>query len=366
MIVLHIAPINTERVNGFRFSVPALVNSQNEFNSDVNSSLASISKFEINKIQKTKLTNFFEDIDKFEPPFNKPDIVIFHGVYFLKYLKLSKQLKEKKIPYLIVPRVSLTEGAQSQKKLKKVLGNILLFNNFIKGAQAIHYLTKNEYYTSKRMNRKNGEYFISGNGCTILNEKEKPISSKKKFLNVTFLGRFDINHKGLDLLIESIKDIKSELMMNNVKFNLYGSDYKNNKQILMDKITEYNISEIVTLHNPIFDEMKKKVLTESDLFIAPSRFEGHPMAVIEALSYGIPCIVTKNTNVLDLILEYNAGWEIQLNKDDISKVLKEVILINSYDIKEKQNNAMKLAKENYSWEMISKQTIKIYSDLLNK
>ena len=36
---------------------------------------------------------------------------------------------------------------------------------------------------------------------------------------------------------------------------------------------------------------------EFDLFIHTFRFEGHPIAVLEALSYGIPCLLTPGTNM---------------------------------------------------------------------
>ena len=46
------------------------------------------------------------------------------------------------------------------------------------------------------------EYFIVPNGIDIPNEYRKNINEN---LNITFIGRYDVNHKGLDILIESIK-----------------------------------------------------------------------------------------------------------------------------------------------------------------
>ena len=58
------------------------------------------------------------------------------------------ELNRLNIPYIIIPRGSLTTSAQSIKPIKKKIGNILCFNSFVKKSVAIQYLTLDEYKTS--------------------------------------------------------------------------------------------------------------------------------------------------------------------------------------------------------------------------
>ena len=88
----------------------------------------------------------------------------------MEYIKLYKKLIQKKIPYVIVPRASLTLEAQQQRYLKKKIGNLLYFNKFIYNASKIHYLTENEMKFSKAFRK---EYFIVPNGIDIPNEYRK-------------------------------------------------------------------------------------------------------------------------------------------------------------------------------------------------
>lgn len=363
MNVLHIAPINTNRVNGFRFSVPGLVSAQNK--AGVKAALFNVEKPELFDEEKLEKKDFqiFQDnkimINKIDAPYNKPDIVVFHGVYIIEYLNIYKQLIKGNIPYIIVPRVSLTKGAQSQKRFKKKISNILFFNRFINKASAIHYLTNNEKRLSSNFKKKS---FVVGNGIDLPEIKNKYVNEKA---NLIYIGRYDINHKGLDLLMLAIKSIKDILKDKKVQINLYGSDFKGGKSKLQDFIDRYKLGEIVKINEAVFGSEKDNILRDSDIFLATSRFEGHPMAVIEAMSYGIPCILTDGTNMLEDLVEYDAGWTTKLNPDNIAesiiKALKSPIEANK-----KGKNARKLIEENYTWDKVAEKTIEFYTKIIRE
>lgn len=230
MNILHIAPINMYEANGFRFSVPGLTSAQNKVKG-ITAALLNIEAYD--KVDEHEICEFefkffpkYIDFEELENPFNKPDIVIFHGVYHPIYLKVYKRLKKLDIPYVIVPRVSLTEGAQKQKYLKKKLGNAFWFKRFINNAAMIHYLTVNEKELSKRFKK---ESFIVGNGIKLPNKEGKGLSENR---NITFIGRYDLNHKGLDILVDSIVTIKKELSTKGIKIRFFGSDFRGGKLIL--------------------------------------------------------------------------------------------------------------------------------------
>jgi glycosyltransferase involved in cell wall biosynthesis len=106
-------------------------------------------------------------------------------------------------------------------------------------------------------------------------------------------------------------------------------------------------------------------LLNSDVFILTSRFEGHPMALIEALSYGLPCLITRGTNMLEEVQDANAGWvcEISCNsiKDGIIQMLNDVDRLQN-----KSNNAITLSSK-YDWKLIAKSLHKqLFESIINK
>ena len=68
------------------------------------------------------------------------------------------------------------------------------------------------------------------------------------------------------------------------------------------------IETVATIVDEIAGKAKEELLLNTDLFIMTSRLEGHPMGLIEALAYGVPCLVSRGTNMYDEVLSSNAGW----------------------------------------------------------
>lgn len=207
-----------------------------------------------------------------------PELVVFHGFYHLEMVLLSKILIKKRIPYIIVPHGSLTKKAQQIKRLKKIIGNILLFNKFLKKAKAVQVLSKNEYQESKIENEK----FIETNGINI------PDKSKSKFsanaINFVYIGRIDILIKGLDLLFDAIIRQKEFLRKNNCKFFIYGPQSKDFYR-LQEILHKECLQDLIVLKREVYGEEKVQALLNADIFIQTSRTEAMPMGILEALSY---------------------------------------------------------------------------------
>lgn len=297
----------------------------------------------------------------FPTPFNKPDLIVFEQFYsFAKKIFLLKSIIKSKIPYIIIPRGELTNKAQNQKFLKKRIANLLFFYKFAKYATAIQYLTKQEQFDSG--NKWNKKSFISSNGVSLPSLGSKIFNINK--IRVVYIGRIDKYHKGLDLLIEACNKIQTSLRNFNFTIELYGTDRINDTPSLCNLIDKYNLKDIFSFEPAVFGEDKIKILQKADVFIMTSRFEGHPMGLIEALAYGLPCLVTTGTNMREEITNFNAGWTADTTVDSIAKALKKMISERSL-FEQKSTNAKKLAIQ-YDWNKIAKKSHEIYKKIIRE
>ena len=172
--------------------------------------------------------------------------------------------------------------------------------------------------------------------------------------------------KGLDLLVEAVKQKEELVRRNNCIFNLYGphTEYAaNDINTLRNIIEERNISDIVFINGPAIAEEKKNTLLKTDVFIQCSRSEAMGLSIAEALSYGVPSIVTYTTTMGDFIDKYDAGWSCQTTIESIANAIEKAVL-EKHLLKEKSKNAINLVKSEFLWENVAKDALENYKKFI--
>ena len=92
--------------------------------------------------------------------------------------------------------------------------------------------------------------------------------------------------KGFDTLIKSFQ--KSYQKNNSLRLRIIGEGHlRKNLENLLIKLNLENVVELPGLCPNPPDEFNR-----SDIFILSSRFEGSPNALLEAMTFGLPCIST--------------------------------------------------------------------------
>jgi Glycosyltransferase len=161
----------------------------------------------------------------------------------------------------------------------------------------------------------------NGIDITKIGKRKNRFDGKFKFVTVARLSK----QKGLDVLLESIK----ELLQRKVeKFHLtiYGDGEE--EEYLKQKTIELNIVEYVTFAGWIDDVNES--LQKYDAFVLPSRYEGMPIALLEAMAAKLPCIATDVSGNTEL-LEYGK-FGMLVHKESIND-LTEAMYKMIYDYK---------------------------------
>lgn len=355
MIILHLTDIKKKNGNGVSEAVKCYVKYESKlaqtalYNLNSNLDVDSVQEFNFND---------YHCIDDLPEPFNKPDIVVFNEVYKLEYLKFARFCIKKNIPYVIIPHGCLVDVAQKNRKLKKTIGNLFLFNKFVKNASAIQFLNIQE---KERTHFKYKKAIISGNGTDSFVRKTNHKTSK----NMVYIGRYSIYHKGLDLMVEMCYKYNDWFRNNNVQIELYGRTTRNDEDMLKNAIREKNIEDIVLIKGSIYGEQKIELLRNSYGFIQTSRHEGQPMGIIEALANGLPCIVTTGTTFAEFVNDNNCGYGIDFDVDELYNAILK-LYHNSDKRNEYGNNAVKFASKYFEWNNIILKLLKQYENIISE
>ncbi len=359
MVILYITCLVGNTSAGLTYSIPAQVTAQAAIDTVkwVNLNDAALDAWERTGCYQAFGKQKQFHVSSMEPPFNKPDLVVFESFNHIEHVRISKELSRMGIPYVIVPRSTLTKGAQRVKPLKKILGNALYLKAFARKALAIQYLTEQEFVDSG--NSWNDQHIIIPNGVNMRPQREVTGEIKR----IVFIGRFNVNHKGIDLFIEACGRNKDLIKEKNIIIDMYGSRNDGEMNQVKALIQNNQMQGLINPFDTVFDEEKEKILMSSDVFVLTSRFEGLPMGLLEAMSYSLPCFVSRGTNMADQVAKFNAGWACESNVDSIAQKLKEMLLDEPSTVKEKASQAYKLAEE-YNWNKLAENAHDQYVSLI--
>ncbi|ATI62348.1 MULTISPECIES: glycosyltransferase [Bacillus] len=351
MKVLHITATHLNKYGGIPVVLEKLVKHQNEI-IGTKSLVLSVK----NEVAQLK-SNFFHfrsdynEIEEFIKDYN-PDVTVFHGLYFIEYVKVMKILSSHKYRYFIQPHSSFMKTAQEKGKIKKYIANNTLFKGLIKNAHG--YIFLNQAEMDKSIYRTENDLIIPNGIDANYRELEK---SQEEKLKIFFIGRMDINHKGLDLLFQELK--KLDGVKRDFSIYFYGVGSQKEIEAVNNYIRQFETLEL-EYKGPVYGKEKESVFEESNIMILTSRYEGFPITVLEALSYGNPCIVTNGTNVRKMIEANNIGWGTEYDK--ISETILKAIEDYKNNPASYVKNTRDFVKENYSWSEISKLSIELLSN----
>ena len=391
MKILIVASIDNNPYNGVPRAVPGMVNALRdtlvEQSGKNQIAFVNVRGIMIDGIDCQIVPSKYT-LDEMPTGFKRPDLVIFHEVYYPAFIPLGNDCKKYGIPYIIIPHGCLTKEALEIKKWKKRIGNELLFKKFVMGAEALQFLSPSE--KRKTIFKKDG--FVGLNGVSDIGEahstasllvsspaetdiQRSRVSSNKPYTVYTYIGRMDMHIKGLDLLVKAVAETQKVLREKLCYFKLYGPDCYDTKRKLTLLSEELGVGDLIEINGPVEEEKKEEVLLKTDIFIQTSRSEALPMGLLEALSYGIPCLVSKGTGLAGLINRYDAGWgekkegAAQGKETEEAKVhsLAELIVSSINDkttYPQKSENAHKLIKEHFEIKKCTEYIVRKYKEYI--
>lgn len=98
----------------------------------------------------------------------------------------------------------------------------------------------------------------------------------------------------------------------------------------------------------------------------PNHRFSSPNKLFEAMAFGKPIIVARGTGVDKIVEKYNLGFVVDYgNEQQLEKVLKEVETWDKEKKKQFAEHSIKIYNENFSWEIMEKRLVDLYSNLLD-
>lgn len=127
----------------------------------------------------------------------------------------------------------------------------------------------------------------------------------------TYIGRLSVEPKGLDRLVRAYAQAsrrEAEAGVTLPPLRLVGPDFEGGAARLRALVQEEGLSDRVSVEGAVNSAERDALLARTRVFLYPSRWEGLPVAPLEALAAGCPVIVTPGTNLTGTVEAAGCGW----------------------------------------------------------
>ena len=223
----------------------------------------------------------------------RPDLLHLHSPYFPPNVTLARWARRRQLPYAVTPHGALSPGEIRQRWHLKLPYKFLFELPTLNRAAFVQAVGAEEnlpgYGVTAPVVLAPGGIDLStvatGLDRGVLASRYPTLLGKRVFL---FLGRLDPAQKGLDLLVQAFAAAGLE----GAALILGGPDYRGGRRQLERLVTSLRPPGPVVFLGLLHGKERLDVLAAADVFVHTSRWEGMPIAVLEAASMAIPSLVT--------------------------------------------------------------------------
>ncbi len=292
---------------------------------------------------------------------------------FLSISTLGSFYAQKfKKPYIISPHGTLMKVPLAYHGIKKTIYNFLLEKRNLRKASALHFtslLEKEEYLFSDLPKNRDvvipncfdGQLLEENELSTGFFRRKYNIKTNQKI--ILFLGRISWK-KGFDTLVPAFAEVLKKEPI--VLLVIAGPNEENYQKEVEKEIKNYKlkISENVIFTGMLAGEDKNAAYKGSDVFVLPSYSENFGVSVIEAMSAGLPTIITHGVGISGEVIKRNAGWVVPKDANSIAEAILD-ILANPLKAKNIAENAKLLVRDEFLAHTVVFKYIKMYEELID-
>jgi glycosyltransferase involved in cell wall biosynthesis len=270
------------------------------------------------------------------------EVVHLHGAFNESNTSVARSLR---CPYVFSPHSGYDPVSLRRSRGRKLVYGVVFERAMLRRAALLVALTDVELADIRRFGG-------TGPSDVIPNGVERPpddldrqafrreLGIASGALLAVFVGRLDVERKGLDILVRGIAAAPGWHLA------LVGPRFRDVDR-LERMISELGAGERVTLIGERHGRSLSETVAAADLFTLLSRWEGLPMALLEALALATPALVSPAVERLIRVERAGAGWV--ATHDDVGSLLRGLA---KDELARRGRAALELSKR-YDWESVA-------------
>jgi glycosyltransferase involved in cell wall biosynthesis len=254
-------------------------------------------------------------------------VLVLVGSFIPENVPVARAARQRGIPYVLSVGAAFSPHLFSRfKGFKKRMYERAFERRVVDEALAVRlYSEAQAPHLTSRGYSDDGRFFVAKEGIdwdTIQREggmvAVAPPEISVDPLVFGFLGRLHIFGKGLDILLEAWSHYKQA--GGGGRLIIAGPATQRESERL-ERLRRRFDSSSMTIRPAIYGQEKYEFLRSLSFLVHPSRHEGIPRVLREALAVGCPIVVTENTNLHDIVERHHAGTVVRTDPEDLARAL---------------------------------------------
>lgn len=221
------------------------------------------------------------------------------SVFGNKAVRLAKKMDK---PYLVELVACPWDSLWNHSIKGKVAAPYMTYltRKYVREAKHVLYVTNQflqERYPTNGRSVNCSNVVLTSFDPLILERRIKRIKSKRDKIIIGTAAAVDVKFKGQQFVIQALGNLKKQ-GLTNYEYQLVGAG---DPSYLMEVAKKHNVENQIKFlgslpHKQVFDWMD-----QIDLYVQPSRQEGLPRALIEAMSRGLPAFGARTGGIPELL-----------------------------------------------------------------
>ncbi len=268
---------------------------------------------------------------------------------------LAKYLFRFRQPLVACPACASTGGEAeyiSRSILKKIWIKLLS-----RGVTVINAMSRQ--IEQEILGLKIGNVRISRIPNGVVLPKLNPIrNSANHRLKILFIGRL-VEQKGLDVLLRVALLLKQR--KHDFEVRIIGSGPL--RSSLEDQAQEFKLDSCVNFVGAVKPGEVAVQFSDADLFVLPSRYEGFPGVLLEAIAHGLPAIATRVSGSEEII-DDNIGWLIPVdNALALAAAIEQALALGSEELRKMGDKARDKAIHQYDINRVASDYLQLFEEI---
>lgn len=292
------------------------------------------------------------------------DVVHLHGIWEIGLFRLSCAAHRAGVKVVWSPHGMLTPWALGFKAWKKKLALFLYLKRELARADALHVTAQSEIEDVRRLGLRN-QVIVAPLGVRMAGKmgEEKITASGEKKCHKTLLFVSRVHRKkGLPTLLTAWAQIPSVIRAG-WQIRIVGPDQDNHTAELQSQAVALGIADEIVFAGPKYGAELADEYRTADLFALPTHSENFGSVVIEALSYGLPVICTREAPWEELETR-RCGWWVEDSVKGAAAALVEGLTLSDEVRHTMGERGRRLVREKYTWEAVCDAVAKGYERTL--